>query len=131
MTKVYFVQAHFSDFENSWSIMIGLFTDKSVAEKHKDKWDRFFKEKQSIFDKPDNWEPNENDYMYEVEEWEESDDYFKLKMKYDEIKHFEDIQIEELELNKDIFKESVPIRTEPMEDLLLQWDRDYKLNEII
>ena len=126
--KVYFVQAHFSDFETSWSIMIGLFTDKKVAEKHKDKWDKFFKEKQSIFDKPKDWEPGDLDWD---DEWEDSDDYLTLKMKYDEIKHFEDIQIEELELDKDIFKESVPIRTEPMEDLLLQWDRDYKLNEII
>lgn len=128
MTKVYFVQAHFSDLENSWTIMIGLFTDKKIAEKHKNKWDIFFKDKQSIFDKPEEWKPSELDWD---DEWEESNDYFNLRMKYDEIKHFEEIQIEELELNKDIFKESIPIRTEPMQDLLLQWDRDYKLNEII
>lgn len=128
MTKVYFAQAYFSDYESSWTIMIGLFTNKEVAEKHKNKWDKFFEEKQSIFDKPEEWKPGELDWD---DDWEDSDDYFKLKMKYEEIKHFEDIQIEELELNKDIFKESVPIRTEPMEDLLLQWDRDYKLNEII
>lgn len=129
MTKVYFVQAYFSDFESSWTIKIGLFTDKKVAERHKDKWDKFFKEKQSIFDKPDGWEPVEDDYD---DEWVESRDYFKLKMKYGEIKHFEDIQIEELELNKDVFlSERNPIRTKHMEDLSIQWHRDYKLNEII
>lgn len=131
MDKLYLVQSHFSDFESSWSMIIGIFTDKEVANNHKNKWDRFFKEKQSLFNKPDDWEQNENDYMYENEEWEDSDDYFKLKMKYGEIKHFEDIQIEEFEVNKDLFKKHDQHRTKPMIDLLIQWDRDYKLNEII
>jgi len=127
MTKVYFVQAHFSDFESSWTIMIGIFNDKKVAEKHKDKWSKFFKENQSIFDVPDDWKPRKDDYD---DEWQESSDYFTLKMKYGEIKHFDDIQIEEVEIDKDIFLLN-RISTKSMQDLLLQWDRDYKLNEII
>jgi hypothetical protein len=129
MSKIYLTQAHFSDFGGYWSILIGIFTEIELAEKFKNKWDKFFKEKQSLFNKPDDWKPSEKDQEYDIVEWEESEGYMILSIEYGEIKKFESIEIEEYELNKDLFREHKHRKT--IEDLLLQWDRDYKINDII
>lgn len=131
MNKIYLVEANFDDWESSWSIKIGVFSDKKIAEKHKTKWEKFYKDNKSIFDEPKDWELSENDYMYEIDTWEESEALSILKMRYEEISQFNEITIHELDFNQDTFIESDKFRPEPLKDLLKQWDRDYKLNELL
>jgi hypothetical protein len=51
--NIYKVEAFFEDFESSYSLIIGLFTDEKNAEVIKYKWLNFFKEKEELFNKPE------------------------------------------------------------------------------
>lgn len=127
MSKVYLVEAFFDDYESSWSRMIGVFDELDIAEKIKKKWDKFYEENISIFDEPDTWESDPDIGNY----WQDSDEYWSLKSKYDEISKFRKIVITELITNIDNFVDDVMFRTDPMKELLVQYNRDYKLKEIL
>ena len=130
MDKVYLVEANYEDWESSWTDLIGLFFSKKNADDAKEKWDKFYIDNKSIFDEPKDWEPGEEDYVDEIEEWGESHDYYTLTSKYDEILKFRDITIIEYPINSDVFSNNTH-RTEPMKELLTQHNRDYKLNKIL
>ena len=133
MNKIYLVEATYEDFESSWSKLIGVFDDIEVANKLKEKWDNFYKENENIFKQPDNWEPviDVGNYGSLEDEWIECAEYWTLKTKYDEIFQFRDIIIKELPTNIDLFIDDDMFRTDPMNKLLSQHNRDYKLKEIL
>lgn len=132
MSKVYLVEAFFDDYESSWSKMIGIFDKLDVAEKIKQKWNQFYDKNKSIFDEPDNWESEPDIGNYGSNDgWHDSNEYWSLKSKYDEISKFREIVITEFITNIDNFVDDVMFRTDPMKELLVQYNRDYKLKEIL
>ncbi len=132
MDKIFSVKANFSNFEETWEIIIGIFTKEELAKNKKNKWDNFFKTHKNMFEEPINWVPSESDKEFDVNEWDESDDHFKLKMKYEMIYNFDEISIEEIQLNKDIFIQNLGYNmTDPLKNLISQWERDYKINKIL
>ena len=67
MNSIYIVQSWFEDLEStSWRI-VGTFTEKKLAEDIAKKWEDFYEEKKSIFDKPKDWVPSESDLEYDDE----------------------------------------------------------------
>jgi len=134
MGKVYLVEAWYENYESSWSKLIGIFDDIEVANNLKEKWDNFYKENKNIFDKPKDWEPvvDIGNYGSIEDDWTECMEYWTLKTKYEEIFEFNEIRINELTTNSDLFIENDNMfRTDPMKDLLSQYNRDYKLKEIL
>jgi hypothetical protein len=130
MDSIYIVRSHFENYDStSWKI-IGLFTDKKLAEDVVKKWKDFYEEKMySVFNKPKEWVPSETDLEY-GDEWEESEEYSHRHAKYNDILNFREIVIEEFELNKDRALED-PFVNEHLLSLMTQWDRNYKLEKII
>jgi len=132
MSKIYLVEATFDDFDSSWTKVIGLFDELDIAEKVKQKWDNFYKENKSIFDEPDSWEKEPDIGNYgSGDEWTDSNEYWTLKSKYGEISEFNNVRIVEFITNTDNFLNDQMFRTDPMKELLSQYNRDYKLKEIL
>lgn len=124
------VRSYFEDFESSSWKIIGLFTDKKVADETAKKWEDFYEEKQySIFNQPKDWKPTTKDLEYS-DVWEESLEYSNRVAKYRDILDFIEIQIEEYDLNKDMSLNNSLI-DEHLLSLMTQWDRNHKLEKII
>ncbi len=89
--NIYKVEAFFEDFESSYSLIIGLFTDEKNAEVIKYKWLNFFKGKEELFNKPEDWNPKSDQWWCDDEsefDWFCSYDYQTLISKYRYIKNF-------------------------------------------
>ena len=56
MSKIWQVTANFEDWESTWVLTIGYFTDKSVAEKIRDKWDVIFDGVLEMLEEPEDWD---------------------------------------------------------------------------
>ena len=119
--KIYTVEACFDGYECSWSYMIGVFIDKEKAYQAKDKWEKFYGNNKSIFDGLDSDSDDE----------EEVNKYYRMSSMYDEVNQFRNVLVTELPLNRDIYSETDLMRTEPMKRLITEWERDYKLDEIL
>ena len=130
MDNIYIVRSHFENYDStSWKI-IGLFTDKKVAEEIAKKWEDFYEEKMyNIFNEPKDWEPTSEDLQY-GDEWHESEEYSQRTARYSEVMDFREVIIEEFELNKDRSLED-PSVNEYLLSLMTQWDRNHKLEKII
>jgi hypothetical protein len=130
MNKIWSVYALFEDDESTSWILIGNFTDKSIAERNKKKWLDFFDSNKNILEKPDNWIP-ENDEWFDGEDfdWLDSSEYYSKLSKYKYIRDFQDIFVEEQPLDKDIFIDNIPY--DSVSDLAKEFNRDYKIKEII
>ena len=134
MNKVYIVEAHFEDPESSWWSMIGLFTDINKAEESSEKWNNFFTENEKIFDTPQGYQTEYYTSCYgdDSTNWYDSNEYYELKSDFRDIKYFTDITIREFDLDKEIFVENVKsYGSDKMLNLMNQWGRDYKINELI
>ena len=134
MDKIYMVRSYFEDFESSSWKIIGLFTDKKVAEETAKKWEDFYGEKTySIFNEPKGWKPTPEDLSYDEDcSWKESEEYSRRSYQYGEILNFREIDVEEFELNKDIsLLLNDPYINEHLLSLMTQWDRNHKLEKII
>ena len=132
MDKIYLVRSYFEDYDSSnWQI-IGLFTDKKIADDTAKKWKDFYEQKRySVFNEPKGWKPSEEDLSYDIDcSWQESIEYSKRTEQYSEILIFKDIEVEEYDLNKDMLLNS-PWLNEYMLSLMTQWDRNHKLEKII
>jgi hypothetical protein len=108
--KVYKLEASFEDFEQSYYVTVGLFTDEKESLEIKDKWEKFFLEKKRLlrqFNKK----------------------YRKLEL-FKDIKNFEEIYIIEFDLNKDIFIDNFKYREE-LTSMMKEFSRDWKLKKII
>jgi len=134
--KIYRVVALFEDFESTWTIPIGVFNDKDLAYSIKDKWDKFFKESQSLLDEPDNWDPDKDLWSeegydeYDGFSWKDSYQYNLLISKYSHVREFSSIEIEEMDLNVDCFIDGFK-HHDAMSKLIIEFDRDFKLGSII
>ena len=127
------VRSYFEDYESSSWKIIGLFTDKKVAEETAKKWEDFYEEKQySLFNEPKGWKPSEEDLSYDEDcSWQDSYEYSDRHSKYAEVFNFREIEVEEFDLNKDMSLYRELHITESMLSLMTQWDRNHKLEKII
>ena len=128
------VRSYFEDYESSSWKIIGLFTDKSIADETAKKWEDFYEEKQySIFNEPKGWKPSIKDLSYDEDcTWQESIEYSNRLSEYGQILNFREIEVEEFELNKDIsLLLNDPYINEHLLSLMTQWDRNHKLKKII
>ena len=128
------VRSYFEDFESSSWKIIGLFTDKKVAEETAKKWEDFYEEKTyTIFNEPKGWKSTAEDLTYDEDcSWKESEEYSKRSYQYGDILNFKEIDIEGFELNKDIsLLLNDPYINEHLLSLMTQWDRNHKLEKII
>jgi hypothetical protein len=134
MDKIYMVRSYFEDYESSSWKIIGLFTDKKVAEETAKKWEDFYEEKTySIFNEPKGWKPTPEDLSYDDDcDWVNSEEYSRRSYQYGEILNFKEIDVEEFDLNKDIsLLLNDPYINEHLLSLMTQWDRNHKLEKII
>lgn len=135
MDSIYIVQSWFEDYEStSWRI-IGTFTEKKLAEDVAKKWEDFYEEKKySIFNEPKDWVPSESDLEY-GDGWLASEEYSRRSSKYSDILSFREITIDEYDMNKDRTldepKEGYPFVSDDLRSIMIQWDRNYKLEKII
>jgi len=133
---LYKVTATFEDFESTWTKEIGVFDNKEVANSIKEKWENFFKTKNSLFNEPDNWDTfkdewfDEDDYEQYGFSWKESFQYNSLKSRYVVIYDFSSISIDEFELNSESFIDNFK-HSEDVYKIMIEHDRDFKINKII
>lgn len=136
MNKVWRVEAYYSTFDGTKWITIGMFTNKKDAEEAKSKWETFHINSKKIFEEPENWIP-ENDEWYENKDfyWSDSKEYAILKDKYDDIHCFDEVIITETKLNEDIFIETINEEfsgfTKPFQLLVKEFDRDWKIKKLL
>lgn len=129
MDKVYMVTSYFEDYESSRWQLVGLYTDKKLADETAKKWEDFYEDmKYSIFNEPKGWKPSEEDLEFGA--WEESLEYSNRKSKYSDLVYFSDIIVEEFDLNKDLSLNN-SFTNDGLLSLMTQWDRNHKLNKII
>lgn len=124
-SKIWIVEAYFDNWDSTYWRVVGVFTSKSSANQHKYKWKKFFESNSNFFDKPDY-------YNDEDEDWTGSDEYFRLISKYGDMKYFKEITIRSIPIDKDVLiHNSKQSNTDDMINLMSQWDRDYKIKQII
>jgi hypothetical protein len=132
MYKIYMVRSYFEDYESSRWQIIGLYTDKNIADETAKKWKDFYEEKKySIFNEPKGWEPTKEDLEFSEGSWEESFDYSIRHSEYHDIMDFREIEVEEFDLNKDMSLNKSSFVNESLLSLMIQWDRNHKLEKII
>ena len=127
------VRSYFEDFESSRWQIIGLYTDKNIADETAKKWEDFYEEKKySIFNEPKDWKPTDEDLDYDEDcDWRESEEYSRRTSQYGEIVDFREIEVEEFDLNKDMSLNKNQFTNEGLLSLMTQWDRNHKLEKII
>lgn len=149
MSKIWQVIANFEDWDSSWSVTIGYFTDKSVAENARDKWDGIFSEVLELLEEPEDWNPRQDEYYqhpYYVKGdtewglpgtstlyWSDSKQFEELLEKYEYVRHLRGFEIDEYELNQDIFLNTPDFTGDvkkPLKDLFNSLDRDWKLKQL-
>jgi hypothetical protein len=132
MDKIYVVTSYFEDYESSRWQIIGLYTDKNIANETAKKWEDFYEEKTySIFNEPKDWKPTAKDLSYDEDcSWRESIEYSNRVSKYSDVMEFKEIKIEEFDLNKDMSLNNT-FTSENLLSLMTQWNRNYKLEKII
>jgi hypothetical protein len=132
MDKIYMVRSYFEDYESSRWQIIGLYTDKNIADETAKKWEDFYEEKKySIFNKPKDWKPTEDDLEFSEGTWEESYEYSNRCSEYGDVVDFREVEVEEFDLNKDMSLNKNPFTSEGLLSLMTQWDRNHKLEKII
>jgi hypothetical protein len=132
MDKIYMVRSYFEDYESSRWQIIGLFTDKNIADETARKWEDFYEEKKySLFNQPKDWKPTDDDLIFSEGEWKESYEYSNRVAEYGDIMDFREVEVEEFDLNKDISLNKSPFVNESLLSLMTQWDRNHKLEKII
>jgi hypothetical protein len=132
MDKIYMVRSYFEDYESSRWQIIGLYTDKNIADETAKKWEDFYEEKKySIFNEPKDWKPTEDDLEFSEGDWQESQEYSSRFAEYSDILDFREIEVEEFDLNKDMSLNKNPFTGEGLLSLMTQWERNHKLEKII
>jgi len=125
MDNIYTVTIAFEDWESSSFNTVGYFTDIKLAEETKKKWEDFFEfHDKEIFNL--HRDSNGNFESDEVE-----DEWYSRSSKYEEIRAYSGVTIEEFPFNTDIFVAQQYHRSKEMQDLVQQWERDYKIKKII
>jgi hypothetical protein len=125
MSKIWQVTANFEDWESTWVLTIGYFTDKSVAEKIRDKWDVIFDGVLEMLEEPEDWD---NEFV-----WTDSNQYEELLEKYEFVRHLKGFQIEEYKLDQDMFLTNPNITSfmkKSLKNILTTLERDWKLKQL-
>jgi len=126
------VRSYFEDYESSRWQIIGLYTDKNIADETAKKWEDFYEEKKySIFNEPKDWKPTEDDLEFSEGDWLESQEYSSRYAEYSHILEFREIEVEEFDLNKDMSLNKNQFTSEGLLSLMTQWERNHKLEKII
>lgn len=139
MTKsndnIFIVEAHFDSSDSSWWRIIGFFTEKNQAEQMSSKWKNFFEQNKKLFERPESFNGKTYEDFFgtqQFESWYDSDEYFQLTKNFSDLKNFTGISIREFKINKDIFIQNSKFDTSnDMISLMSQWNRDYKINNLI
>jgi hypothetical protein len=129
--NIYKVEAFFEDFESSYSLIIGLFTDKKLAELVKNKWLDFFTQSKDLLNEPFDWNPK-LDQWYNIDyelDWISSYDYNQLVFKYRDIRNFTTVDIDKVPLDKELIFDH--FKNSEIENLMKEFDRDFKLNKLL
>ena len=125
MDKIYTVTIGFEDFESSSWNTVGYFTDIKLAEETKKKWEDFFEfHEKEIFNL-------QRDANGNFESDEIEDEWYSRASKYEQIRSYSGVYIEEFPFNTDIFVKQTQMRSKEMQGLVKQWERDYKIKKII
>jgi hypothetical protein len=125
MDKIYTVTISFEDWECSSYNTVGFFSDKKMAEETMKKWEDFFEHHdKEIF----NLQRDSNG-NFESDEIE--DEWYSRASKYEQIRSYSGVSIEEFSFNTDIFVTQTDSRSKEMQKLVRQWERDYKIKKII
>jgi len=122
MNKVYLVEAHFFDSDESWITNIGTFSDKDVAERVKEKWEEFFESNISLFEKP---------VGFDGQNWTETKEFDDILNNFQDILGFEQITLTELHLNNEYIIENMYHNSDKLTGLMKQFDIEYKIENII
>lgn len=124
MDKVYAVTISFEDWESSSWNTVGYFTDIKLAEETKKKWEDFFEfQEKEIFNLS-----RDSNGNFESDEIE--DEWYSRNSKYEQIRTYTGVTLEEFPLNTDVFVNQTLNRSKEMQKLVKQWERDYKINKI-
>lgn len=125
MDKIYLVTISFEDWESSSFNTVGFFSDKKMAEETKKKWEDFFEyHDKEIFNL-------QRDSNGNFESDEVEDEWYSRSSKYEQIRSYSGVSIEEFPFNADIFARQTYSRSKEMQDIVQQWERDYKIKKII
>ena len=125
MDKIYTVTISFEDWESSSYNTVGYFTDIKLAEETKKKWEDFFEfHEKELFNLP-----RDSNGNFESDEIE--DEWYSRSVKYEQIRTYTGVELEEFSLNTDIFTVQTHSRSKDMQKLVHQWERDYKIKKII
>lgn len=124
MDKIYGVTISFEDWESSSFNTIGFFSDRESAEEAKQKWEDFF----DFHDKEIFNLPRDSNGNFESDEIE--DEWYSRASKYEQIRSYSGVVIEEFPFNVDFFIKQTQMRSMEMQNLVRQWERDYKLKKI-
>ena len=140
VNKVYIVEVFYSDYEGSSWIQVGIFSDKSVAESIKEKWEDFHNKNADLLKEPDDWDSTKDewyeDYLlhdsHHVFEWSQSREYYSLATNIEKFSDFQEVRVEEFDLNVDGFYNQMKhISNDVFLDMIKEHDRDWKLNNIL
>ena len=124
MDKIYTVTISFEDWESSSYNTVGFFSDKKMAEETMKKWEDFFEHHdKEIF----NLQRDSNG-NFESDEIE--DEWYSRASKYEQIRSYSGVSIEEFPFKTDIFIKQTQMRSKEMQGLVQQWERDYKIKKI-
>jgi hypothetical protein len=124
MDKIYVVTIGFEDWESSSWNTVGYFTDIKKAEETKKKWEDFFEfQEKEIFNL-------QRDLNGNFESDEIEDEWYSRVSKYEQIHSYTGVTMEEFPFNTDVFVNQKENRSKEMQNLVVQWERDYKINKI-
>lgn len=126
MNKIYIVKAIFENYESYEECTIGIFTNEKKANEIAQKWGDFYNHYRSIFRMPKKWKSV-------MCEWDSSPEYYKRISEYKQIYEFKSIEVNSYDINEDIFVKSKQLNENPNDELslMIQWERDYKLDDIL
>jgi hypothetical protein len=131
MDKVYIVKSYFEDFDSSSIKIIGVFTDKKIAQETLEKWKEFYETKKiSILEKPKKWKPDEQDLKLGLNDWTDSIEYAEIMSDYRDIIIFKEIFIDEHQLNQDLSLQDEYLNDNLL-SLMTQWNRNHILNKLV
>ena len=131
MDKVYIVKSFFEDFDSSSIKIIGVFTNKKIAQEISEKWTEFYEtKKKSILEVPKNWKPSDEDLKFGLNDWTDSLEYSERMVVYRDIILFKEIYIDEFQLNQDLSLKDEYINDNLL-SLMTQWNRNSTLNKLV
>ena len=131
MDSIYQVTAQFDHGESISYLLVGNFSTPGLAHLYKDKWTQFFEEAKKLLDKPEDWDPTQDDWVkgdYEPQ-WSDSKAYYNLLAQYDYVNDFVEIHVNKLPSQGEVFMTSHNW-SEPTAKLMTQFDRDWKLKQL-